>query len=814
MDSRSLAPFTALHTAHTCVQNEDFAWPTVREAMDFRQKVRPVQVLCAAQKFPAGALVQARLPPHTPPTSLAPQVYDAVVALIKSMPEPASTPLGQASPYWALFMGFEHERIHLETSSVLIKQLPVSSVRRPGRWQYGPSFARTPAEAPENTLLDLPAKQVVLGKPQDFPSYGWDNEYGSRKVAVPAFKAASFLVTNAEFLPFVMAGGYTQKKYWVSPAGDDEGWRWVTFRNATHPSWWVATKAMPQFIGGKPGLPYQKDDGTEAAGDGAQFRLRVMFDIVDMPWDWPVEVNYLEARAFLNWKEECACGVKFRMPTEAEYHVLRADPCALPGSDTAPDATAVAGGGAAGCVPRRSGPGLLAREGDPETGHSPITPCLEAGSTDSLSGKVDVIMQAQAPGNVNMRFGSSTPVDMFPPSAAGAFDTHGNVWEWAEDHFGPLPDFNIHFLYDDFSTPCFDGWHTMILGGSWVSTGDQASNFARYAFRRHFFQHLGFRYVALPGDAKEPFPGCATVANLWEGHGALSADLTDGYAPLPERLPSLAPVTPVLDYSPEEPGTLLGMAADYPAQLAQLVKAAYRGAVGGDGSPTSSDGVPASQAKVLHLGCGAGGGTLQLCAYFGLVVGVDASEPHIRHARVLQHHGLLEYQRTKEGVLTTTANITVPAALPRHRAVYALSALEELSEEVWAKAPYDVVVLDRVLDGMAKPLALAKALPRLVRPGGKIVVASANNWDASVTPRNSWLGGFCMNGEEFTTQAMLQHTWKHQLSLVSSTDVPRLSQASPRQFTLQVVQCTVWSREESAPEAGQGEGEDVSLEKA
>ena len=32
-------------------------------------------------------------------------------------------------------------------------------------------------------------------------------------------------------------------------------------------------------------------------------------------------------------------------------------------------------------------------------------------------------------------------------------------------------------------------------GGSWVSTGDEASRFARYSFRRHFFQHLGFRMV-------------------------------------------------------------------------------------------------------------------------------------------------------------------------------------------------------------------------------------------------------------------------------------------------------------------------------
>ena len=73
-----------------------------------------------------------------------------------------------------------------------------------------------------------------------------------------------------------------------------------------------------------------------------------------------------------------------------------------------------------------------------------------------------------------------------------------------EDHFAPLPEFEIHFLYDDFSTPCFDGWHTGIMGGSWISCGNLASNFARYHFRRHFFQHLGFRYVEVesPGECR------------------------------------------------------------------------------------------------------------------------------------------------------------------------------------------------------------------------------------------------------------------------------------------------------------------------
>ena len=91
---------------------------------------------------------------------------------------------------------------------------------------------------------------------------------------------------------------------------------------------------------------------------------------------------------------------------------------------------------------------------------------------------------------------------MFPSNARGFHDTSGNVWQWVEDHFNGLPGFRTHAFYDDFSSPTFDGKHNVILGGSWISTGDEASVFARYAFRRHFFQHCGFR-LARSCDASD-----------------------------------------------------------------------------------------------------------------------------------------------------------------------------------------------------------------------------------------------------------------------------------------------------------------------
>jgi hypothetical protein len=36
--------------------------------------------------------------------------------------------------------------------------------------------------------------------------------------------------------------------------------------------------------------------------EAVSYRLRLVDREVPMPWNWPVEVNYLEAKAFCNWK--------------------------------------------------------------------------------------------------------------------------------------------------------------------------------------------------------------------------------------------------------------------------------------------------------------------------------------------------------------------------------------------------------------------------------------------------------------------------------------------------------------------------------
>lgn len=93
---------------------------------------------------------------------------------------------------WAIPMGFEHERIHIETSSVLIRELPLDFVRKPEFWpEYHPSVQEPTSHVPKqgtdfpaNPLLEVAGSRVVLGKPADFPSFGWDNEYGVKAIEV------------------------------------------------------------------------------------------------------------------------------------------------------------------------------------------------------------------------------------------------------------------------------------------------------------------------------------------------------------------------------------------------------------------------------------------------------------------------------------------------------------------------------------------------------------------------------------------------------------------------------------------------------
>jgi len=635
------------------------------------------------------------------------QVYRIVRDVIRTHPglAPGHAPIAQSDPLWALFMGFEHERIHLETSSVLIRELPLAQVQRPAQWPllHPSAPCDAPARFPPSEGEDYLARELIdvgggrfdLGKPLDWPSYGWDNEYGRRSVEVQPFRAGRRLVSNGEFHAFVVAGGYRERRYWSAT-----GWEWRSFRNVKWPTFWVQH--------GPAGLH--------------RFRLRTLFEEIAMPWNWPAEVNYHEARAYCAWLSEQE-GLPYRLPSEAEHHALR--------DARARDAT---------IGPVRD----------------PVMTC--DGAT----------LAREFGWNLNLAYGSSSPVGAGRPTQTGFHDVFGNVWQWLEDHFNPLPGAKVHPYYDDFSTPCYDGQHQMILGGSWVSTGDEASIWSRFHFRPHFFQHAGFRVVQAASDGGAIRLDQAGAASQgYEDEQILNEYLLLHYGRAREQMPYA--------FGP-------GDAAEFPVRCARWLTQAAR-----------EFGVPTGRA--LDVGCAVGRASFELARIYGEVVGVDLSRAFIDAAATLKRDGEMRYFRKDEGTLGGTMTASIDAAVERARVSFRQADACSLPADF---VDFDAVLIANLLCRLPSPKSLLGRLggPRgLVAPGGLVAIFSPYSWLEQFTPKEAWLGGRDVDGAPMSSAAALRSLLVAEgFELLREGEEPLVIREHARKYQYIVAHATLWRR--------------------
>ncbi len=578
------------------------------------------------------------------------QVRALVLDLIDNAP--LQVPVDWNNPWWAIIMGIEHERIHLETSSVLIRQHRLEFVKSSPDWK--PNYIT--GIAPQNALIKVSAGQVHLTKNKADPFYGWDNEYGMHEADVPAFDAAKYLVSNQEFLQFVEAGGYLNSHNW-----EEEGKGWLAFTKAQHPTFWV-----------------KKTNG---------WFMRLMTEEVSMPWDWPVEVNYHEAKAFCNWKKS-ETGMSVRLPTEDEWYRLY---------DTA--------------------------------------------------GLSDVSAQI-ANANIHLDHGaSSCSVNQF---AQGEFyDVVGNVWQWTETPIYPFEGFEVHPIYDDFTTPTFDGRHNLIKGGSWISCGNESLRSSRYAFRRHFFQHAGFRYV-VSGEIK-PVPSShyetdKLVSEYAEFHYG------DEYFGVPNFSKALVDLA-------------INTLIDKPKR------------------------------KALDLGCATGRATFELARHFDKVTGVDFSARFINLGVQLASGDTLRYTLADEGELVSY----------KSRSLADLGLAETKDKVEFSQGDacnlkpiftgYDFILAANLIDRLYNPAKFLSAIHERLNIGGVLMLASPYTWLIEHTPREDWIGGLKKDGESFTTlDGLHAHLDKHFRLIRGPQEVPFVIRETKRKFQHTLSEVTVWER--------------------
>ncbi|MFT5701447.1 MAG: 5-histidylcysteine sulfoxide synthase/putative 4-mercaptohistidine N1-methyltransferase [Desulforhopalus sp.] len=579
------------------------------------------------------------------------QVRDFIAQLIRTMP--LTMPITWEDPFWAIMMGIEHQRIHLETSSVIIRRLPINLVQPLDEWE----ICRQTNKAPANELLSVIGGKVTQGKTKEHPLYGWDNEFGYADFDVLDFKASKYLVSNGEFLHFVNDNGYSTEKYWTT-----EGWQWLQYSKATMPVFWIAkTKEL---------------------------RLRTLSTEIDMPWDWPVEVNYLEAKAFCNWLS-LEQNKPIRLPSESEWYRLY-----------------------------------------------------------DLHNLPDQPYWDKAPGNINLEhWASPCPVDQF--RFENFYDIIGNVWQWTETSISGFEGFEVHPWYDDFSVPTFDTQHNIIKGGSWISTGNAATKDSRYAFRRHFFQHAGFRYVETKQTLETNevmYEGDDAVSQYCEAHYGRNFFKIDNF---PQKCASIC----------------IDLMGDRPKN------------------------------RALDLGCSVGRSSFELAKEFSFVNGLDFSARFIRIAHQMQEKGHIRYELHEEGEIIS----------------YHQQSLKELGLEATADkvefyqgdaqnlkpqfCNYDLILAANLLDRLSKPKEFLSTIHERLNDRGYFVLCSPYTWLEEFTTKQNWVGGFRKDGEPYSTLEGICDILKNHFTMIDTPiDIDFITRETSRKFQHSISQMTLWQK--------------------
>ena len=557
-------------------------------------------------------------------------------------------PINWDSPMWVILMGIEHENIHIETSSVLLRELGIEFLKEEELFIYKNEASEI---CPKNELLEVKGSTVILQKDRHNPIfYGWDNEFSFHKAEIKDFQASKYLVSNGEFLEFVNEGGYKKPDFF-----SNEGKEWLTFTQAKHPTFWI-----------------KKDNS---------YFLREINREIPLPLNYPVDVNLYEAEAFCKYKS-LKLGFEVRLPSEDEYYAL-----------------------------------------------------------------YNYTNAQEKDANIGLTQFNQSPVNKY--KFDHFYDIVGNVWQWSLTPIYPFDDFKTHPIYDDFTTPTFDDRHALIKGGSFISFGNETLKEARYAFRKHFFQHAGFRYVKSDNNYRTKLND-----NIYETDESISLYCE-------------------FHYGIENLGV-----KNFSLNSVELLKPYLKNL---------------KTSKALDLGCSVGRASFELAKIYDEVIGIDFSTNFINVGVKLKNYESLIYKVRKEGEIFEEKMVSLKSL-----------DLDDIKEKVTFMqgdasnlkdiyTQFDLIFCSNLIDRLYYPLRFLQDMPKRINKDGLLVLLSPYTWLEEYTLKENWLGGYIKDNKEVYTLNTLKQNLKD-FELIDTIDVPFVIKETARKHQHTISQMSIWKK--------------------
>ena len=658
-----------------------------------------------------------------------------------------SLPIGWNNPWWSVLLSIEHERLHIETSAMLLRQLSIdkfeNKTNRVSIWDNDcqsrliwhennyrdhilTTFHDHDNDAPENGLLPVPAindleygrdriRSGIDGDSENISHYGWDNEFGNAIIRnVPSFNASKYLVSNQEFYQFVLDDGYNNKQYWTQ-----EGWKWVTTTNTTHPKFWIKTTIN---------INITNTTKTRKTRTYTIWKYRTLLNEIELPWNWPVTVNQLEAHAFTQWKSS-KTGQSIRLPTEDELVAL-------------------------------------------------LVVAKSEKSVDS-----DIWKDSMFYGNTDMEyFSSEAPVDMFQFGTSGFYDVVGNVWQHTLTPMHPFKGFNVHPYFDDYSIIGFGDKHNIMRGGSWISSGTFSSKYSMYTrnwFRRHFFQFAGFRYV----ESSRDLSFLDDLANIYKNEYESNDEMIN----LQIHLHYCDEITfGVSNY----PKTVADIAIKH-MNISKNISMYSRALDIGCGAGRTTFELAKKFDHVTGIDF-----TTRLIS-----VGYKLKEQGYLEWDVPYQGDIKEHYRVTLDELGLNDEIT-------NKVYFAQNDAQNLDPQY---DNYDLVVASNLIEELSNPLLFLINIHERVNIGGKLILLSKYSWDEEKTNKDMWIGGkyldqlFNNTSEQSGWSDQLELQSNDILTKLNDTlsdwfvfendeEVEMIQRENKRTYQHSMVHCTIWRR--------------------
>lgn len=199
----------------------------------------------------------------------------------------------------ALWLGFEHEAMHLETFLYMLLQS--NNVLPPYRGDM-PDFESMASQSKQRTVsnkwFNIPEQQLSIGL--DDPghdimpnvSFGWDNEKPRRTVNVPAFIAQARPITNGDYAKYLEDTNENSiPASWLPSEANHAGYTEVTLNGYANGDSHIVNGSLDSPHG--PTQSFLSKYSVRTVYGAVALRLAL---------DWPVIASFDELQGYADWE--------------------------------------------------------------------------------------------------------------------------------------------------------------------------------------------------------------------------------------------------------------------------------------------------------------------------------------------------------------------------------------------------------------------------------------------------------------------------------------------------------------------------------